>query len=243
MTVTGKTLGENLEDLERGQLLCAQPRLPAQLRPGARRRHLPCRQSDREGLGRNPARQTSRRMGRSSSIRPAARKCASAKAPARVFDREEDAYQAVVDGRVEPGDILVIRYEGPRGSGMPENAHDDRGHRLRRKAQRHRLARHRRAVLGRKRAARPSAMSRRKPPAAAPLAFIETGGHHRLQRQKPHAGRCRHRRGGNARPKRSPACWPNAPKRALCRARRARVCTSATTSHALSAMQGAGYED
>src|SRR5699024_8206974 len=28
--------------------------------------------------------------------------------------------QAVVDGRVEPGDILVIRYEGPRGSGMPE---------------------------------------------------------------------------------------------------------------------------
>ena len=42
------------------------------------------------------------------------------KGPARVFDREEDAYQAVVDGRVEPGDILVIRYEGPRGSGMPE---------------------------------------------------------------------------------------------------------------------------
>ena len=40
--------------------------------------------------------------------------------PARVFDREEDAYQAVVDGIVEPGDILVIRYEGPRGSGMPE---------------------------------------------------------------------------------------------------------------------------
>ena len=40
--------------------------------------------------------------------------------PARVFDREEDAYQAVVDGAVEPGDILVIRYEGPRGSGMPE---------------------------------------------------------------------------------------------------------------------------
>ena len=37
-----------------------------------------------------------------------------------LFDGEEDAYQAVVDGIVEPGDILVIRYEGPRGSGMPE---------------------------------------------------------------------------------------------------------------------------
>ena len=37
-----------------------------------------------------------------------------------MYNCEEDAYQAVVDGKVEPGDILVIRYEGPRGSGMPE---------------------------------------------------------------------------------------------------------------------------
>ena len=40
--------------------------------------------------------------------------------PARVFDREEDAYQAVVDGAVEPGDILVIRYEGPKGEAEKE---------------------------------------------------------------------------------------------------------------------------
>lgn len=40
--------------------------------------------------------------------------------PARVFDSEEEAHQAVVDGRINPGDVLVIRYEGPRGSGMPE---------------------------------------------------------------------------------------------------------------------------
>ena len=40
--------------------------------------------------------------------------------PAKVFDSEEDAYQGVVDGRVQPGDIIVVRYEGPRGSGMPE---------------------------------------------------------------------------------------------------------------------------
>ncbi len=44
----------------------------------------------------------------------------SHKGPARVFDCEEDAYAAVVNGEVCPGDILVIRYEGPRGSGMPE---------------------------------------------------------------------------------------------------------------------------
>jgi dihydroxy-acid dehydratase len=41
--------------------------------------------------------------------------------PARVFDCEEDAYAAVVKRRYKPGDILVIRYEGPRGGpGMRE---------------------------------------------------------------------------------------------------------------------------
>ncbi|HEX3046023.1 MAG TPA: dihydroxy-acid dehydratase [Bacillota bacterium] len=39
---------------------------------------------------------------------------------ARVFDSEEDCYQAIIDGRIDPGVILIIRYEGPRGSGMPE---------------------------------------------------------------------------------------------------------------------------
>ena len=37
-----------------------------------------------------------------------------------VFDCEEDAHAAVVEGRIQPGEIMVIRYEGPRGSGMPE---------------------------------------------------------------------------------------------------------------------------
>jgi len=34
---------------------------------------------------------------------------------ARVFDREEDAMHAVTEGRIKPGDVVVIRYEGPRG--------------------------------------------------------------------------------------------------------------------------------
>jgi dihydroxy-acid dehydratase len=37
-----------------------------------------------------------------------------------VFNREEEAHQAILEGKVEPGSIIVIRYEGPRGSGMPE---------------------------------------------------------------------------------------------------------------------------
>ncbi|MBE5761348.1 MAG: dihydroxy-acid dehydratase [Clostridiales bacterium] len=39
---------------------------------------------------------------------------------ARVYDSEEACYGAVVAGEVDQGDVLVIRYEGPRGSGMPE---------------------------------------------------------------------------------------------------------------------------
>lgn len=41
--------------------------------------------------------------------------------PARVFNREEDAFAAVFDGKIHAGDVVVIRYEGPRGGpGMRE---------------------------------------------------------------------------------------------------------------------------
>ena len=41
--------------------------------------------------------------------------------PARVFDREEDAMAAVTHGKINPNDVIVIRYEGPRGGpGMRE---------------------------------------------------------------------------------------------------------------------------
>jgi dihydroxy-acid dehydratase len=41
--------------------------------------------------------------------------------PARVFEHEEDAFAAVQAGRIDPGDVVVIRYEGPKGGpGMRE---------------------------------------------------------------------------------------------------------------------------
>jgi dihydroxy-acid dehydratase len=41
--------------------------------------------------------------------------------PARVFDREEDAMAAVMQGKIQANDVVVIRYEGPRGGpGMRE---------------------------------------------------------------------------------------------------------------------------
>jgi dihydroxy-acid dehydratase len=41
--------------------------------------------------------------------------------PARVFDTEEDASQAIMEGAIHKGDVVVIRYEGPKGGpGMRE---------------------------------------------------------------------------------------------------------------------------
>jgi dihydroxy-acid dehydratase len=43
------------------------------------------------------------------------------KGPARVFDCEEDSFQAVQKGQIKPNDVVVIRYEGPKGGpGMRE---------------------------------------------------------------------------------------------------------------------------
>jgi dihydroxy-acid dehydratase len=45
----------------------------------------------------------------------------SHRGPARVFNREEDAFAAVYSGQIKPGDVVVIRYEGPKGGpGMRE---------------------------------------------------------------------------------------------------------------------------
>jgi dihydroxy-acid dehydratase len=41
--------------------------------------------------------------------------------PARIFSSEEDAFQSIVDGKINKGEVIVVRYEGPRGGpGMQE---------------------------------------------------------------------------------------------------------------------------
>jgi dihydroxy-acid dehydratase len=52
-----------------------------------------------------------------SAIAAAARRVVG---PARVFDAQEAALDAVTARTIKPGDVVVIRNEGPRGSGMPE---------------------------------------------------------------------------------------------------------------------------
>jgi dihydroxy-acid dehydratase len=41
--------------------------------------------------------------------------------PARIFSFEEDAFQAIMGAKIKKGDVIVVRYEGPRsGPGMQE---------------------------------------------------------------------------------------------------------------------------
>ena len=41
--------------------------------------------------------------------------------PARIFESDEEATEAIKTGKINPGDVIVIRYEGPKGGpGMRE---------------------------------------------------------------------------------------------------------------------------
>jgi dihydroxy-acid dehydratase len=54
-------------------------------------------------------------------VKIAGKKVLNFKGPARVFDSEETAFDAVEHGRIRAGDVVIIRYEGPKGGpGMRE---------------------------------------------------------------------------------------------------------------------------
>lgn len=118
MTVTGKTLGENLEDLQRDNFF--RRNLGYLHNYGLARDDIirPRQEAETGSI----AILTGNLAPEGSVVKyaavPPSQRCFTG--PARVFDREEDAYQAVVDGHIQPGDVIVIRYEGPRGCGMPE---------------------------------------------------------------------------------------------------------------------------
>lgn len=120
MTVTGKTLGENLEELKRN----------GYYEKG--KKYL-----DELGLTREDViRPFDRAFGTDGSIAILKGNLApegavvkhtvvpkamfEATLRARPFDSEEDAIHAVLTHEIKPGDAVIIRYEGPKGSGMPE---------------------------------------------------------------------------------------------------------------------------
>jgi dihydroxy-acid dehydratase len=119
MTVTGKPLGENLEDLRRDNFF---ERNRGYLNNyGVSREQVisPIKKAD--GFG-SVAILKGSLAPEGAVIKYSAciAEMRTHEGPARVFNSEEAAYQAVIEGRINPGDIIVIRYEGPRGSGMPE---------------------------------------------------------------------------------------------------------------------------
>lgn len=119
LTVTGKTLGENLEDLQRDNFFA---RNLGYLNNYAISRDDVISPAEKaHGVG-SVAILKGNLAPEGAVIKYSActEQMRSHEGPARVFNSEEDAYKAVIDGVIVPGDIIIIRYEGPRGSGMPE---------------------------------------------------------------------------------------------------------------------------
>ncbi len=119
MTITGKTLGENLEDLEkagyfyRGEGYLANYGLKREdvIRPADQGKGFGSIAVLKGNIAPDGA------VVKFSAVRS---DMLTHEGPARVFDREEDALDAIKSDKVDPGSVVVLRYEGPRGSGMPE---------------------------------------------------------------------------------------------------------------------------
>jgi dihydroxy-acid dehydratase len=105
MTVTGKTLAQNLEQVK--DYPPDQQIIRSLDQPIKRDSHLVM-------LGGNLAPE-------GAVAKITGKEGESFTGKARVFDREEDALAAILAGRIKKGDVVVIRYEGPRGGpGMRE---------------------------------------------------------------------------------------------------------------------------
>jgi dihydroxy-acid dehydratase len=106
LTVTGKTVAENLADAPRvrhGQDIFFSPERPF-APPG---RHITVIRGNLAPEG--------------AVLKLSGKELDHHTGPARVFEREEDALDAILSGKIRKGDVIVIRYEGPMGGpGMRE---------------------------------------------------------------------------------------------------------------------------
>jgi dihydroxy-acid dehydratase len=119
--VTGRTLGENLEEIERSKFFMRE-RLGYLKNFGVHPQEIIRPRDDpfgREGgiaiLRGNIA--PGGAIVKAFSIPEEMRVHTG---PARVFEDEQDAIDALIGRKISPGDVIVIRYEGPRANGMPE---------------------------------------------------------------------------------------------------------------------------
>lgn len=120
MTVTGKTLGENLEDLKKNGYYekCNE----YMVKTGVPKEDVIRPFADPIGKDGTIAILKGNLAPEGSVIKHSAVPKAMQKAvlKARPFDCEEEAIAAVLNKDIKPGDVVIIRYEGPKGSGMPE---------------------------------------------------------------------------------------------------------------------------
>lgn len=105
LTVTGKTIGDNLSDLPG---LADDQTIVAKLENSVKSRgHISILRGNLApggAVGKITGKEGLRFSG-----------------PARVFDSEEDMLAGLEQGRIQSGDVIIIRYEGPKGGpGMPE---------------------------------------------------------------------------------------------------------------------------
>ena len=120
MTVTGKTLGENLEDLKNNGYY---EKCGRYLEKWNLRREDIIRPFDQAfGTDGSIAILHGNLAPEGAVVKHTVvpREMFQATLKARPFDCEEDAIHAVLTHEVKPGDAVIIRYEGPKGSGMPE---------------------------------------------------------------------------------------------------------------------------
>ena len=126
MTVTGKTLGENLEELKKSGFYDHYDKIlkqkTANLSIPVSRTDIIHTFADAKGTDGSIAILKGNLAPEGSVIKHTAcpKNMFRATLRAKPYDSEEECIAAVLHGEVQPGDAIFIRYEGPRGSGMPE---------------------------------------------------------------------------------------------------------------------------
>ncbi len=120
LTVTGKTVGENLADLEAGGFF--RQTTSFLVNYGLKKEDIIHPVADPYKPGGGLAVLTGNLAPEGAVVKHAAvaPEMHNHVGPARPFNSEEEAVAAILEGRINPGDVVIIRYEGPRGAGMPE---------------------------------------------------------------------------------------------------------------------------
>lgn len=120
MTITGKTLGENLTELKENGYY--EKRLKLLEKKGIKKEEIifPVTKPIRTGGSIAVLKGNISPDGSVIKHTSVDKKMQKVILKAKTFDSEEEALQSVLKGKIKPGDAVIIRYEGPRGSGMPE---------------------------------------------------------------------------------------------------------------------------